>query len=507
MYGTYPRKCKEAFLCIFPITVIVILLGITITPLPLDILSMFAFGAILLTVGMGLFSLGIDMALTPMGEAMGISITRSRKLTLIFLICFLVGAIITAAEPDLQVLANQVPTIPNFTLILTVSVGVGCFLVIAILRILYKIPLRYMLLFFYLLVFLLASFTPQNFLAVAFDSGGVTTGPVTVPFILAMGVGMSLIRSDKDGHDDSFGLVALCSIGPILAVMILGICYQPTEAAYSIAVTSQVETSRDVAVAFFQAIPQYGKEVALAIVPIGLVFFLYNLCTRRFRARRLGSVCIGFLYTYLGLTIFLTGVNVGFLPAGYYLGEKIGAGTVPFLLIPLGMLIGYFMVMAEPSVHVLNKQVEEITNGAISQAAMNHSLCIGVAISAGLAMIRVVTGIHIFWFLIPGYLVAIALSFSTPKLFVGIAFDSGGVASGPMTATFFLPFAIGACQSLGGNLLTDAFGVVSMVAMTPLITIQVLWLLYKRKLAAIVAVRKLADSLPDTIVDYQQEVA
>lgn len=507
MHVNCKKKLAEALSSVLPITAIVVILSVTLAPLPLGILTMFAVGAVLLIVGMGLFSLGVDVAMTPMGESLGITLTRSKKITLVLFVFFLIGVIITAAEPDLQVLANQVPTIPNLTLIATVSIGVGLFLVVAMLRILYKLPLRYMLFGFYLLVGALAMFTPQNFLAVAFDSGGVTTGPITVPFILALGVGMSSIRSDKGGHDDSFGLVSLCSIGPILAVMLLGILYQPSSADYANVAIAQVETTLDVAKQFLGALPKYLEEVTVAIVPIFILFCIYNLITRRFRYRRLGGVLIGFAYTYLGLVLFLTGVNVGFMPAGSYLGRLLGASSCQYLLVPLGMLMGYFIVMAEPSVHVLNKQVEEITNGAISQKSMNHSLCAGVAISVGLAMIRILTGLSIGWFLLPGYAIALGLSFFVPKIFTGIAFDSGGVASGPMTATFLLPFAMGACESLGGNILTDAFGVVAMVAMTPLITIQILGLLYRRRMAAMVAVRALAESLPDEIIDYEQEVA
>ena len=256
---------------------------------------------------------------------------------------------------------------------------------------------------------------------------------------------------------------------------------------------------------FLHAFPHYCREVALAVGPIALVFVLYNILVRRFRGRKLISILMGFAYTYLGLVVFLCGVNVGFLPAGNYMGVTLGASPYKWLLVPLSMLIGYYIVMAEPAVHVLNKQVEEITNGAISQSAMNRSLSIGVAVSAGLAMTRVLTGLSIFFMLIPGYLLAILLSFFVPRIFTGIAFDSGGVASGPMTATFLLPFAMGACQSLGGNILTDAFGVVAMVAMTPLITIQGLGLIYKRRLAAVTAARQFVDTLPDDIIDYQQE--
>ena len=501
------EKIHEALASVVPITLIVLALSFSLAPLPLNIMALFIGGAVLLILGMGLFSLGVDIAMSPMGEAIGVSMTRTRKVGLVLAISFFIGLIITVAEPDLQVLAEQVSDIPNLVLVLTVGVGVGVFLVVAMLRILFNVPLRFMLLGFYGLVFLLSAFTPGRFIPLAFDAGGVTTGPITVPFILALGIGVASIRSDKNSHDDSFGLVALCSIGPILSVMLLGVIFRPDSAGVQTYALVSISTTGELALQFLHAFPHYCREVALAVGPIALVFFLYNFLARRFPRRKLASILIGFAYTYVGLVVFLCGVNVGFLPAGNYMGVALGASPYKWLLIPLSMLIGYYIVMAEPAVHVLNKQVEEITNGAVPQSAMNRSLSIGVAISAGLAMTRVLTGISIFYMLIPGYLAAILLSFFVPRIFTGIAFDSGGVASGPMTATFMLPFAMGACQSLGGNILTDAFGVVAMVAMTPLITIQGLGLIYKRRMAAVTAARQFVDTLPDDIIDYQQEAA
>ena len=501
------EKIHEALASVVPITLIVLALSFSLAPLPLNIMALFIGGAVLLILGMGLFSLGVDIAMSPMGEAIGVSMTRTRKVGLVLAISFFIGLIITVAEPDLQVLAEQVSDIPNLVLVLTVGVGVGVFLVVAMLRILFNVPLRFMLLGFYGLVLLLSAFTPGRFIPLAFDAGGVTTGPITVPFILALGIGVASIRSDKNSHDDSFGLVALCSIGPILSVMLLGVIFRPDSAGVQTYALVSISTTGELALQFLHAFPHYCREVALAVGPIALVFFLYNFLARRFRRRKLASILIGFAYTYVGLVVFLCGVNVGFLPAGNYMGVALGASPYKWLLIPLSMLIGYYIVMAEPAVHVLNKQVEEITNGAVPQSAMNRSLSIGVAISAGLAMTRVLTGISIFYMLIPGYLAAILLSFFVPRIFTGIAFDSGGVASGPMTATFLLPFAMVACQSLGGNILTDGFGVVAMVAMTPLITIQGLGLIYKRRMAAVTAARQFVDTLPDDIIDYQQEAA
>ena len=445
---------------------------------------------------MMLFSLGAELAMTPMGERVGTCMTRTKKVWLMLLLGFLLGFIITISEPDLQVLANQVQAVPNMVLIVTVAVGVGIFLLIALLRMLLSIPLRTLLVGFYIVVFVLAMFVPKEFLAVAFDSGGVTTGPMTVPFIMALGVGVSAIRSDKHSANDSFGLVALCSIGPILAVLILGLIYRPDSAGYTPVAVPDVADSKDLARLFAVEFPTYLKEIAVSLLPIAAFFLIFNFAAMHLKKKQLIRIGVGLLYTYIGLVVFLTGVNVGFMPAGNYLGSVLAGLPYRWIIVPIGMLIGYFIVMAEPAVYVLMRQVEELTDGAISGEAMKHSLSIGVAVSVGLAMLRVLTGISIFWLLIPGYAIALVLSFFVPKIFTAIAFDSGGVASGPMTATFLLPFAMGACSAVGGNIVTDAFGVVAMVAMTPLITIQGLGVLYRvrSRRAALNAAAAPADS-------------
>ena len=367
----------------------------------------------------------------------------------------------------------------NMTLILAVAVGVGIFLVAAVLRMLFSKPLSYMLLIFYPVVFILTFFVSKDFLAIAFDSGGVTTGPMTVPFIMALGIGFSAVRSDKYAETDSFGLVSLCSIGPVLAVLLLGIIYHPQGGSYSETVIPDAETSVALWKLFESGIPHYMKEIGGSLLPIILFFTFFQVVSLKLKKKKVLKIVVGILYTYIGLVLFLTGVNVGFMPAGNYLGYQIATLPYRWVLIPIGMLMGWFIVQAEPAVHVLNKQVEEITSGAIPGRAMSTSLSIGVAMSIGLSMVRVLTGISIFWLLIPGYLAAIIMSFFTPKIFTAIAFDSGGVASGPMTATFLLPFAMGACSAVGGDIIADAFGVVAMVAMTPLITIQILGLVFR----------------------------
>ena len=461
---------------VLPITAIVFLLSVTIAPLEPGTLVLFLFGAVLLVIGMGFFTLGVDMSMLPMGEGVGAVLSGKKRLLIPVLLYFLLGVLSTMAEPDLTVLANQIAAIPNMVLILTVAVGVGLFLVVATLRVRWGVPLRRLLLLFYGVVFLLAAFAPANFIPVSFDSGGVTTGPMTVPFIMALGLGVASSRSDKNAASDSFGLVALCSIGPILSVLLLGIVYQPDKAEQQLAAIPEVADTAAAARYFVHGFPEYFKEVAAALLPIALVFALFQLFTRKFRRGQLLRIVSGFAYTYLGLVLFLCGVNVGFMPAGQYIGTAVASGSRPWLLVPIGMLIGFYIVKAEPAVAVLTKQVEEVSNGSISQRAMGNALSIGVCVSVGLAMVRVLTGLNIMWLLVPGYAVSLGLTFFVPSIFTGIAFDSGGVASGPMTATFLLPFAMGACSAVGGDLMTDAFGIVAMVAMTPLVTIQVMGL-------------------------------
>ena len=484
LYQTrFAEKLKEALTAVSPTIGIVLLLSFTIAPIPPSILLLLLFGAVLLIIGMMFFTLGAELAMTPVGEKIGTRIANSRSLGIVLLLCFLLGFIITISEPDLQVLAEQVPSVPNAVLILAVAVGVGFFLMIAMLRMLFSKTLRSLLILFYFLVFVLAFFVQDDFLAVAFDSGGVTTGPMTVPFIMALGVGFAAVRSDKHAEDDSFGLVSLCSIGPILAVLLLGLLYHPESTGYAGSEIPVIRDSVELWRYFAAGLPKYIEEIAVSLLPIILFFAVFQMISLKMRGRPLKKIVIGMVYTYVGLVLFLTGVNVGFMPAGNYLGAMIAGLSYRWVLIPIGMVIGYFIVKAEPAVYVLKEQVEEITSGAISGEAMGLSLSLGVSVSIGLAMIRVLTGISIFWFILPGYLIALALSFFVPKIFTAIAFDSGGVASGPMTATFLLPFAMGACEAVGGNIVQDAFGVVAMVAMTPLITIQIMGAVYKYRFA------------------------
>lgn len=505
------EKTRESLCAVLPITLIVLAISVLIVPMELGPVALFLVGAAMLVVGMGLFQLGAEMAMTPLGEGVGAQLERTRSVVPVLLIAFAMGALITIAEPDLQVLSEQVPAIPNRVLIFSVAAGVGVFLALAVLRILKRWPLPQMLMALYGAMIVLSFLVPKSFLAVAFDAGGVTTGPITVPFIMALGVGMASGRSDRNAASDSFGLIALSSVGPVLAVMLLGCFFRPQDAQSGSASMQQVLTTRDVAQAFVSGLPQFAKEVMLSLLPIAAMFAAFQLLTHRYSRRQRLRVLIGFGYTCLGLVLFLCGVNVGFGPVGTLLGRSLAQETTRWLLVPLGMLIGFFIVKAEPAIQVLNHQIQSVTNGAVSARAMNLCLSVGVCISVGLAMLRLILHIPIAAILIPGYLIALALSRLVPPLFVGIAFDSGGVASGPMTTAFLLPLSIGACETLGGNVMTEAFGVVALVALTPIVAVQLMGLLYQvrleRRLRHARALVRPGMDVRDVIVELEEEAA
>ena len=477
---TLKEKLRESLQAVLPVVIIVLVLSFSIVPLPVDAAMMFLTGSVFLVVGIALFTLGAEIAMTPMGEILGAYITKKRNIFFLVIMAFILGFIITISEPGLQVLAEQVATIPTFILIGTVAAGVGIFLAIAFLRTVFQLPLRYILIGFYVSLFILAFFTPSEFLPIAFDSGGATTGAMTVPFIMALGLGISSVRSDGAAETDSFGLIGICSIGPILAVMFLGMIYSPEGSFLPFYIPTIAHTDMLFA-EFIRTMPQFLIEVLMALSPIAVIFLLFQALAFKLPRQQVFRISVGLIYTFTGLVLFLTGSNVGFLPVGNLLGEYLATLSFNWILIPIAMVIGYFIIAAEPAVFVLNKQVAEVTDGAVSQKAMGLSLSIGVSLALGLSMMRVLTGISILWVLLPGYAMALILPFFVPKIFTSIAFDSGGVASGPLTSAFLLPLTMGASIALGGNVVLDAFGVIAMVALTPLITIQILGLYSKVK--------------------------
>ena len=500
-------KITEALLSALPITVIVYVLALT----PWfhfsgAELTTFTVGAVLLVVGLGLFSLGADLAMTPMGTHVGAGLSRQRKLWLLLAVCFVLGMLITIAEPDLQVLAKQVSAVMNGTvLVYAVGIGVGAFLMVAILRIVFKKRLSNILMLFYMLVFALALMLVVNgneaLLPLSFDSGGVTTGPITVPFIMALGVGISSVLGDRHSQENSFGLVALCSIGPVIAVLFLGI-FSSNDLTYAV---PDYAVSDDVAGAFLHNTLHTCKEVAMALGLILVFFLICQILFLKLPRKRLLKIGVGVIFTYVGLVLFLTGVNVGFMPIGYKLGYEL-ARLNEKLLILLGLAMGVLVVLAEPAIHVLNGQVEDVTGGYISRRSMMLGLCIGVGASIALSVIRIIYDFSLVYYIIPGYFISLALSLFVPPVYTAIAFDSGGVASGPMTSGFILPFATGVCVCLQGEaaVLRDAFGVVAVVAMTPLITIQLLGFraIVSEKLKERKAMKRILDADDQQIINF-----
>lgn len=471
------EKIREALVSALPITLIVYLIAL----LPgfsfagKELIS-FTIGAALLILGIGLFNLGADIAMTPMGSHVGAGLSRQKKLGLLLAVCFVLGMLITIAEPDLQVLAKQVGSVMNGKLLVyVVGFGVGGFLVFAILRIVFKERLSKLLMLFYMLLFAMALLLAVNdnldLLPMAFDSGGVTTGPITVPFIMALGVGVSAVLGDRHSQENSFGLVALCSIGPILAVLVLGI-FADNGLTYTVSYDS---VNGSVLGAYVENALHVAKEVAVALGLIVAFFLLCQIFFLKLPKKQLLKIGLGVLFTYVGLVLFLTGVNVGYMPVGYQMGLQI-ASFPPTVLVGVGLVIGILVVLAEPAIHVLNSQVEEITGGYVTKKSMMIGLCVGVGLAIALSVVRIIFDFSLAYYIIPGYFISLALSIFVPPVYTAIAFDSGGVASGPMTSGFILPFAIGICVALQGEsaVLRDGFGVVALVAMTPLITIQLL---------------------------------
>lgn len=472
----FVKKLKEASFSVLPITLIIVILNFAIEPMDGLSFGSFLIGAALLIAGTALYSVGVDSALEPIGEQIGSKISHAKNVFLLLFAVLLIGCFVTVAEPDLSVLANQV-TIDTWTLILSVALGVGVFALVAVLRMVLKIPLNVVLLAAYGITFLLLIFVDNSIIPLAFDSGGVTTGPITVPFIMTLSAGISAVIGGSKSQENSFGMIGICSIGPICVILLLSII-NPTQSSADVTHLASYASFGEVLLAYLKALPVYLKEVGIALAPITAFFLFMQVFFIKLPQKRLVRILIGILYTYFGLTIFLTGVNVGFMATGTYIGSKV-ASVNRYLIIPIGMVVGAFIVLAEPAIHVLNKQVEEITGSMVSKKTMFLVLMISMAVAVGASMLRVATGISILYIVLPGYGIALLLSFFVPKIFTGIAFDSGGVASGPMTATFLLPFAMGACETLGGNILSDAFGTIGLVALVPLIVLQILGLVYK----------------------------
>ena len=507
MYKQLLAKFIESLKSILPITFLVVILNFTpLINLSTRELLVFLIAAFFLVVGMSLFNIGAEMAMTPMGEQVGSGLSKTKSMGIVLLVCFILALFITIAEPDLTVLAKQAKEVINSSLLIAiVGIGVGLFLVLAILRIVEGTHLSQVLMYAYLVLFALASVVlvsgNESLLAISFDSGGVTTGPITVPFIMALGVGISSVLSGKNSNENSFGIVAMCSVGSILAVLILSI-FIKREISYTV-----LNYSLDENLLSF-----IGKNFLLTMkdvtISLGLViifFFIIQKACLNLPRKKLMKIGIGIIYAYLGLLIFLTAVNTGFMSVGFTIGKQL-AEKNQIILVIIAFVIGLLVVLAEPAVHILNTQIETITDGQVIKISVLIALSVGVGISICLSVVRIISDFSLLYYLIPGYILSLGLSFFVPRIYTAIAFDSGGVASGPMTSTFVLPFAIGACIVLQGEgkILSDAFGIVAMVAMTPLISIQLLGFraTINSMIKKNIAIRRITEADDEQIIDF-----
>ena len=497
MLDEFKKSFKSACVTILPITVFVLFI-IMFTPVEIDISISFILSSLLLIFGSALFTFGAGMSMELIGNKIGKDLVRSKKIWLILIVGFIIGTIVTVAEPDLLVLAEQLTSIPTHLLILIISVGVGLCVMLASARSLFGLNLNILLIIGFIIIFILMFFVPVDFIPVAFDSGGVTTGTMSVPFILTLGMGLVSSRIDKKAKEESFGLIALASTGPIIMVMLLGLF---TNYESGLTFDSSIYTNYNLSNYLIQLVDCF-KDVLVSIFPILVVFFIYQGLTKRVKKKEFRKILLGTLITILGLTIFLVASNVGFLNMGYYIGNYFSIIGYKEILIPIIMLLSFFIAIAEPAVVILLDQIEEFTAGGISNNLLKVALALGVSIASGLALHRAFTGTSFMLYAFIGYGIALGLTFFIPKVFTAIAFDAGGATGGSLTTTFLLPIVIGSCVALGGNVYTDAFGLASMVSLVPIITVEIVGLIYDVKSKLIIDF----DSLDDSIVDYDWEV-
>lgn len=494
-------KLKDDFInsiqTIGPLVLIVLILSLFI-PISGSLLLSFLYSSILLVMGSTLFTFGADLSMVVIGNKIGKDLIKSKKVCIILLISLIIGTVVTIAEPDLLVLAEQVTSISNIMLILTISLGVGFCMLIASARSLFGLDLNKLLIFSFIIIFILMFFVPESFISIAFDSGGVTTGTISIPFIITLGIGLTTNRVDKKAKESSFGLVSLASTGPILMVLLLGLFISTNN---NMVFDNSIYTDLNFANYYTGFITNF-KDVIFAITPIIIVFIVYSLIKRNIEKHEFHKIILGIIITIIGLTIFLVAANVGYLSMGYYIGDFFGTKSYKFILIPVIMILSFFISIAEPAVVILIDQVEEFTEGGISKNLLKVSLALGVSIACGLSILRIFTNTSFIYYALIGYGIALLLTFFIPKIFTAIAFDAGGATGGSLTTAFLLPIAIGVCNSLENDIFTYAFGLASMVSLVPIITIECVGLIYQMKTKIIEKV----DNLDDTIIDYNWEV-
>ena len=485
--GLIQSKFKEVIFSVLPITLLVVVLNFTLTPLEPNMMIRFLIGAALIIVGLTIFLTGVDIGITPIGNMMGGSLAKSNKIWIVVIVGLLLGFFISVAEPDLHILAGQVDAVSSgqitkLSIVMVVSVGIAVMVSFGLSRIVFNIPLHIVLAVIYAIILVISIFVSPEFLAISFDASGATTGALTVPFILALAAGVSKLKKDSaSSESDSFGLVGIASSGAIIGVAMMSVISGAERMTGSLPESAAAADS--LLGPFLRMVPTLAWEVLLALAPVLVIFLVFNKVSLKVSKESMRKIFFGFVYAFLGLVIFLLGVNAGFMEVGSVVGYKLASMDSSFWVIFIGFVLGMVTILAEPAVYILNQQIEDVTSGYVKRKAVMASLAIGVALAVALSIVRIVVpGVQLWHYLLPGYIISIVMSFFVPQLFVGIAFDSGGVASGPMTATFILAYAQGVAEAVeGANVLVDGFGVIAMVAMTPLIALQILGLVFKMK--------------------------
>lgn len=485
----------SSFKSVFPFSVIILIISFIIK-IPLPVIISFIICSILLIIGITLFTTGAEISIVKIGESIGNFLAKKGNKTLIIIASLIMGIVITISEPDLMVLSSEIPMIPSFLMIFLVALGIGLFLSFGVYRIINRKSYRMIITSSLLLIMLLLYFTKEEFISLSFDASGVTTGPMGVPVIVAFGYGIAKIRSDRDAKSDTFGLCGLASLGPVIVLLILGLFYR---------VDSYFNTS-----SFVNGLPFIDrimlnfiscfKEIIVALTPIIGVYIISIFLGNKITKKNIARSVFGIVLTVLGLTIFLTGVSSGFIEIGFRIGNTIAGSEYKYYLIPLGMLLGFVIINAEPAIRILTKQISDLTEGSIRENMIGLSLSIGVAFAVGFSIFRILFNVPIIYILVPGYFIATYLMYYTPKMFVTIAFDSGGAACGALTTSFLLPFCIGICKILEKNIMTLAFGIGALVCLIPIIIIEILGIIYDNKLRM-----KETSDLDETIVDYVWE--
>lgn len=490
------KTLKEVFISSLPLALIIIVVCGIIAPMQsfMDYVKL-AVGYIAVVVGQTIFLVGLDVSILPIGKHVGSSLVRFKKAYIIIFFGLFFGFLATIAEPALAVLARQTHMIingVNETLFIWImGAGIGVFVGFAMYRIMKNINIKIVFAVLYLLIFIMVIFVPQEFIALSFDGSGATTGDVSVPFILALGIGVSATMSKNKTNDDVFGIIGLASVGPILALFAYGIILKAVNGGV---IPPAGIYDPGAAESLISIIINNIGGVALALFPVVLVFLPFQFLLIKLPKKEFLRMLAGTLTVYIGLLVFLSGIDFGFAFAGKYIGEIFLEASRPgwfkWLLLIIGFILGMSITLSEPAVTVLGEQLEDITNGHIKKITIRMTLAIGIGFAALLFMVKILTQINILWFLVPLYIIALIMMVFSSRLFVGLAFDSGGVSGGALTSAFLTPLTLGVAQAVaasGGaagadSILINGFGIIAFISVTPMIAVQSLGIIYDRKM-------------------------